>query len=112
VADKDNVEFRYSSVGEIHTQSTFIQNAIDRKVDGIAVSMPTVTLALVIQGGRRRNLGRRVQCRRPGVVPAGLPVDRVGVAVQAEQERHGRSEVGSDQPGRLRPEQVGDVPTE
>jgi len=39
-ADKDNVEFKYSSSGEVPMQSTFIQNAIDSKVDGIAVSLP------------------------------------------------------------------------
>ena len=39
-ADKDNVEFKYSSSGEVPEQSTFIQNAIDSKVDGIAVSLP------------------------------------------------------------------------
>ena len=39
-ADKDNVDFKYSSSGEVPVQSTFIQNAIDSKVDGIAVSMP------------------------------------------------------------------------
>jgi simple sugar transport system substrate-binding protein len=39
-AAKDNVEFKYSNSGDIPTQSTFIQNAIDSKVDGIAVSLP------------------------------------------------------------------------
>ena len=49
-ADKDNVEFKYSSSGEVPTQSTFIQNAIDSKVDGIAVSLPDpAALAPVIQ---------------------------------------------------------------
>ena len=49
-ADKDNVEFKYSSSGEIPIQSTFIQNAIDSKVDGIAVSLPDPdALAPVIQ---------------------------------------------------------------
>ena len=49
-ADKDNVEFKYSSSGEIPQQSTFIQNAIDSKVDGIAVSLPNPdALAPVIQ---------------------------------------------------------------
>ena len=49
-ADKDNVEFKYSSSGEVPVQSTFIQNAIDSKVDGIAVSLPDPTaLAPVIQ---------------------------------------------------------------
>jgi simple sugar transport system substrate-binding protein len=49
-ADKDNVEFKYSSSGEVPTQSTFIQNAIDSKVDGIAVSLPDPdALAPVIQ---------------------------------------------------------------
>ena len=49
-ADKDNVEFKYSSSGEVPIQSTFIQNAIDSKVDGIAVSLPDPdALAPVIQ---------------------------------------------------------------
>lgn len=49
-AAKDNVEFKYSSSGQIPEQSTFIQNAIDSKVDGIAVSMPNVSaLAPVVQ---------------------------------------------------------------
>ncbi len=49
-ADKDNVEFKYSSSGDIPTQSTFIQNAIDSKVDGIAVSLPDPdALAPVVQ---------------------------------------------------------------
>jgi simple sugar transport system substrate-binding protein len=49
-ADKDNVDFKYSSSGDIPTQSTFIQNAIDSKVDGIAVSLPDpAALAPVVQ---------------------------------------------------------------
>ncbi|MDX6296527.1 MAG: simple sugar transport system substrate-binding protein, partial [Nocardioidaceae bacterium] len=49
-AAKDNVEFKYSSSGEVPTQSTFIQNAIDSKVDGIAVSLPNPdALAPVVQ---------------------------------------------------------------
>jgi simple sugar transport system substrate-binding protein len=49
-AGKDNVDFKYSSSGEVPTQSTFIQNAIDSKVDGIAVSLPDPTaLAPVVQ---------------------------------------------------------------
>ena len=39
-ADKDNVEFRYSGSGQVPEQATFIQNAIDSKVDGIAVTLP------------------------------------------------------------------------
>jgi simple sugar transport system substrate-binding protein len=49
-AAKDNVDFKYSSSGEVPQQSTFIQNAIDSKVDGIAVSLPDPTaLAPVVQ---------------------------------------------------------------
>jgi len=49
-ANTDNVEFKYSSSGDIPTQSTFIQNAIDSKVDGNAVSMPDPSaLAPVVQ---------------------------------------------------------------
>jgi simple sugar transport system substrate-binding protein len=39
-AAKDNVELKYSSSIEIPQQTTFIQNAIDSKVDGIAVTLP------------------------------------------------------------------------
>lgn len=39
-ATKDNVEFKYSGSGSIPEQANLIQNAIDSKVDGIAVSMP------------------------------------------------------------------------
>jgi simple sugar transport system substrate-binding protein len=49
-AAKDNVEFKYSSSGQVPEQSTFIQNAIDSKVDGIAVSLPDAAgLAPVVQ---------------------------------------------------------------
>jgi simple sugar transport system substrate-binding protein len=39
-AAKDNVELKYSSSGDVPTQASFIQNAIDSKVDGIAVTLP------------------------------------------------------------------------
>jgi simple sugar transport system substrate-binding protein len=39
-AAKDNVDFKYSGSTNVGEQSTFIQNAIDSKVDGIAVSLP------------------------------------------------------------------------
>src|SRR5207244_3536956 len=39
-AAKDNVTFQYSSDGDATKQSVLIQNAIDRKVDGIAVTDP------------------------------------------------------------------------
>jgi simple sugar transport system substrate-binding protein len=49
-AGKDNVDFKYSSSGQVPEQSTFIQNAIDSKVDGIAVSLPDpAALAPVVQ---------------------------------------------------------------
>jgi len=49
-AAKDNVEFKYSSSGQIPEQSTFIQNAVDSKVDGIAVSLPdAAALAPTVQ---------------------------------------------------------------
>ncbi|HTF48511.1 MAG TPA: substrate-binding domain-containing protein [Pseudonocardia sp.] len=49
-AVKDNVEFKYSSSGQIPEQSTFIQNAVDSKVDGIAVSLPdAAALAPAVQ---------------------------------------------------------------
>jgi simple sugar transport system substrate-binding protein len=49
-AAKDNVTFKYSSSGSIPEQSQFIQNAIDSKVDGIAVSLPDpVALAPVVK---------------------------------------------------------------
>jgi len=49
-AAKDNVELKYSSSIEIPQQITFIQNAIDSKVAGIAVTLPNPTaLAPVVQ---------------------------------------------------------------
>jgi simple sugar transport system substrate-binding protein len=39
-AAKDNVDFEYASSGSVPEQSTLVQNAIDREVDGIAVSLP------------------------------------------------------------------------
>lgn len=39
-AKKNNMELRYSSDPEAPNQSNLIQNAIDSKVDGIAVTMP------------------------------------------------------------------------
>ena len=76
-ADKDNVDFKYSGSGEVPEQSTFIQNAIDSKVDGIAVILPDPdALGPVVQkASRRRHSGRRVQRRRPGLaeVPAHWP---------------------------------------
>jgi simple sugar transport system substrate-binding protein len=39
-AAKDNVEFRYSSDPDSGKQATLIQNAIDSKVDAIAVTLP------------------------------------------------------------------------
>jgi len=64
-ANTDNVEFKYSSSGDVPTQSTFIQNAIDSKVDGIAVSMPDPSaLAPVVQKASRGGHPRgRVQRR-------------------------------------------------
>jgi simple sugar transport system substrate-binding protein len=49
-AAKDNVEFKYSGSIAIPEQSTFIQNAIDSRVDGIAVTLPDpAALAPVVQ---------------------------------------------------------------
>ena len=64
-ANTDNVEFKYSSSGDVPTQSTFIQNAIDSKVDGIAISMPDPSaLAPVVQKASRGGHPRgRVQRR-------------------------------------------------
>jgi simple sugar transport system substrate-binding protein len=39
-AGKDNIELKYSGAPEVADQANLIQNAIDSKVDGIAVSMP------------------------------------------------------------------------
>ena len=39
-AAKDNVEFKYSSDADSGKQATLIQNAIDSKVDAIAVTLP------------------------------------------------------------------------
>lgn len=40
-AKKDNLELRYSSSPQAPEQANLVQNAIDSKVDGIAVTMPT-----------------------------------------------------------------------
>jgi simple sugar transport system substrate-binding protein len=49
-AAKDNVEFKYSGSININEQSTFIQNAIDSKVNGIAVTLPNLAaLAPVVR---------------------------------------------------------------
>jgi simple sugar transport system substrate-binding protein len=39
-AAKDNIDFKYSGSIQVPEQVTYIQNAIDSKVDGIAVTMP------------------------------------------------------------------------
>ncbi|QFQ03012.1 TMAO reductase system periplasmic protein TorT [Corynebacterium urogenitale] len=41
-AKKNNLELRYSSSPQAPEQANLVQNAIDSKVDGIAVTMPTV----------------------------------------------------------------------
>jgi simple sugar transport system substrate-binding protein len=52
-ADKDNVDFRYSGNGAVPEQATLIQNAIDSKVDGIAVTLPDpAALGPVVQKAR------------------------------------------------------------
>jgi len=49
-AAKDNVDLQYAGTGEIPEQASFIQNAIDSKVDGIAVSLPDpVALSPAVQ---------------------------------------------------------------
>jgi simple sugar transport system substrate-binding protein len=49
-AAKDNVEFKYSGSINANEQSTFIQNAIDSKVNGIAVTLPNAAaVAPVVQ---------------------------------------------------------------
>jgi simple sugar transport system substrate-binding protein len=49
-AAKDNVELKYSNSINAPEQSTFIQNAIDSKVDGIAVTLPNAAaVAPVVQ---------------------------------------------------------------
>ena len=40
-ATKDNVDFQYSGDGDVTKQAALIQTAIDSKVDGIAVSIPS-----------------------------------------------------------------------
>lgn len=40
-ARKNNIELRYSSSPQAPEQANFIQNAIDSKVDGLAITMPT-----------------------------------------------------------------------
>lgn len=41
-AQKNNIELRYSSSPQAPDQANLVQNAIDSKVDGIALTMPTV----------------------------------------------------------------------
>ena len=49
-AAKDNVEFKYSGSINANEQSTFVQNAIDSKVNGIAVTLPNAAaVAPVVQ---------------------------------------------------------------
>ena len=49
-AAKDNVDFKYSGSINANEQSTFIQNAIDSKVNGIAVTLPNAAaVAPVVQ---------------------------------------------------------------
>lgn len=40
-AKKDNIDLRYSSSPQAPDQANLVQNAIDSKVDGLAVTMPT-----------------------------------------------------------------------
>ena len=49
-AAKDNIKFQYSADPDASKQATLIQSAIDAKVDGIAVTLPTpATLAFVVK---------------------------------------------------------------
>lgn len=49
-AAKDNIEYQYAADDEVSQQSVLVQNAIDRKVDAIAMTVPNPeALAPVIQ---------------------------------------------------------------
>jgi simple sugar transport system substrate-binding protein len=58
-AAKDNIDFKYSGSIQVPEQANMIQNAIDSKVDGIAVTMPDAAA-----------LGPQIQ----KAVDAGIPV--------------------------------------
>ena len=64
-AAKDNVDLKYSADPDAGKQAELIQNAIDSKVDGIAVTLPDPDGARARrqEGDRRRHPGGRVQRR-------------------------------------------------
>lgn len=56
-AAKDNIEYQYSSDNDPAKQSVLVQNAIDRKVDGIAVAMPSAqALAPVLKKAQKAGI--------------------------------------------------------
>ena len=76
-AAKDNVELVYSNNPDSAKQANLVQNAIDQKVDGIAVTLakPDAMKSVGRQGGEGRHPGRRPQRRHrrlEGAGPAGV----------------------------------------
>ena len=81
-AAKDNVKFQYSSDPDAGKQATLIQSAIDAKVDGIAVTLPTPeTLAPAVKKA----------------VDAGIPVVAFNAGIGAYQDSGALSYFGSDE---------------
>jgi simple sugar transport system substrate-binding protein len=81
-AAKDNVTLKYSSDPDAGKQATLIQSAIDSKVDGLAVTLPTpATLAPAVKKA----------------VDAGIPVVAFNAGIGQYQESGAMSYFGSDE---------------
>jgi len=81
-AAKDNVKFQYSSDPDSGKQATLIQNAIDSKVDGIAVTLPDPpAIAPAVQKA----------------IDAGIPVVAFNAGIGKYQESGALSYFGSDE---------------
>jgi simple sugar transport system substrate-binding protein len=81
-AAKDNVKFQYSADPDAGKQATLIQSAIDAKVDGIAVTLPTPeTLAPAVKKA----------------VDAGIPVVAFNAGIGAYQQSGALAYFGSDE---------------
>jgi simple sugar transport system substrate-binding protein len=81
-AAKDNVKFQYSADPDASKQATLIQSAIDAKVDGIAVTLPTpATLAPAVKKA----------------VDAGIPVVAFNAGIGDYQTSGALSYFGSDE---------------
>jgi simple sugar transport system substrate-binding protein len=81
-AAKDNIKFQYSADPDASKQATLIQSAIDAKVDGIAVTLPTpATLAPAVKKA----------------VDAGIPVVAFNAGIGDYQTSGALSYFGSDE---------------